>query len=125
MQIKNVSNKIIGIGELTLLPGDLGEVPVGYEENPTLELYKEMKMVEISGNPKKPAKTAEEIEEEEKAAKEKAAQEAEELRQSRLASLKGISDGDLFELAKELGINPAECKDQEDVLKKVKAALKK
>ena len=54
-----------------------------------------------------------------------AAEEAEALRQSRLASLEGISEEDLGKLANELGINPAECKDQADVLKKVKAALKK
>lgn len=49
---------------------------------------------------------------------------AEALRQARLASLKGITDEALGSLAVELGINPAECKDQADVLKKVKAALK-
>lgn len=124
MKVKNVSNKIIGIGELTLLPGNIEEVPVGHEHNPVLRIYETINMIELVGEPSV-EKTPEELLKEEKAKKEKEAQEAEELRQSRLASLKGISDGDLFELAKELGINPTECKDQEDVLKKVKAALKK
>lgn len=43
----------------------------------------------------------------------------------RLAALEGISEEALGKMANELGINPAECKDQADVLKKVKAALKK
>ena len=58
-------------------------------------------------------------------AEKKAAEEAEALRKARLASLEGISEEALGSLANELGINPAECKDQKDVLRKVKAALKK
>ena len=59
------------------------------------------------------------------AAEKKAGEDAEALRQARLASLNGISEEDLGRLANEIGINPADCKDQADVLKKVKAALKK
>lgn len=124
MKVKNVSNKIIGIGELTLLPGNTEEVPVDYEHNPALKIYEEINMIELTGKPYV-EKTQDELLNEEKAKKEKEAQEADKLRQERLASLSSISDGDLFKLAKELGINPAECKDQADVLKKVKAALKK
>lgn len=43
----------------------------------------------------------------------------------RLASLEGISEEALARLANELGINYAKCKDQADVLKKVRAALEK
>ena len=61
----------------------------------------------------------------EKAAAEKAAAEAEELRKARLATVDKLNEEELGKLANELGINPADCKDQADVLKKVKAALKK
>ena len=66
-----------------------------------------------------------ETEPEKEEAEKKAREEAEDLRQARLASLNGISEEALGRLAVELGINPADCKDQADVLKKVKAALKK
>ena len=124
MKAKNISSKIIGIGEVTILPGETKEIPSNYEGNPTLDVYKTMKMVEISGK-KAPGKSAEEIEAEKKAAEEKAAAEAEVLRLARLESLKDISEENLAKLANELGINPAECKDQADVKKKVTAALKK
>lgn len=124
MKVKNISSKIIGIGEVTILPGETKEIPSNYEGNPTLDVYKTMKMVEISGK-KAPGKSAEEIEAEKKAAEEKAAAEAEALRLARLESLKDISEEDLAKLANELGINPAECNNQTDVKKKVTAALKK
>lgn len=124
MKIKNISNKIIGIGDVTVLPGETGEIPKAYETSPILAVYKEAKMAEISGKATAPAKTEEQIAAEKAEAEKKAAEEAENLRKARLASLEGISEEDLGKLANELGINPAECKDQADVLKKVKAALK-
>ena len=84
-----------------------------------------MGVAKITGTPGKSAKSAKETEAEKKAAAKKAAEEAEALRQARLASLEGITDEALASLANELGINPADCKDQADVLKKVKAALEK
>lgn len=123
MKIKNISNKIIGIGDVTVLPGESKEVPKPYETSPILAVYKESGMAEIS-NTSISGKTAEQQVVEEAEKEKKIAQEEETLRQARLASLEGISQEALGTLANELGINPAECKDQSDVLKKVKATLK-
>ena len=118
MKMENISNgKVIGIGEVTILPGEVKEIPAAYEASPILEVYKKMGFARITGKVSAPAKTQEEVEAEKKAAAEKAAADAEELRKARLSVLAS--------LANELGINPAECKDQADVLKKVKAALTK
>lgn len=126
MKIKNISEgKIIGIGEVTVLPGETKTIPVAFETSPILEVYKQSGFAEITGKVTAPAKTAEEVSAEIAVAEQKAAEDAEALRQARLAALEGISEEDLAKMANELGINPAECKDQADVLKKVKAALKK
>lgn len=123
MKIKNISNKIIGIGDVMVLPGESKEVPKPYETSPILAVYKESGMAEIS-NTSISGKTAEQQVVEQADKEKKIAQEEETLRQARLASLEGISQEALGTLANELGINPAECKDQSDVLKKVKATLK-
>lgn len=125
MKIRNIGSKIIGIGEETVLPGEVKEVPKAFERSPILEVYKEIGMAEIITDPviehvaepkmNNPVTEKDDLED---------AAAAEALRQARLASLKGITDEALGSLAIELGINPAECKDQADVLKKVKAALK-
>lgn len=123
MKIENIGGKIIGIGEVTVLPGEMKDVPQAFEMSPILEVYKRMGVVRITGEPSAVSIIAAR-EAKEKEAK-KAAEEAEILRQSRLALLDGISEENLGKLANELGINLAECKDQADVLKKVKVALKK
>ena len=135
MKIENTSSgKIIGIGEVSVLPGETKEIPEAYETSPILEVYRKQGFAKITGKPKAVQKAEEKAAADENikmnydklfSAEKKAAEEAEALRQSRLASLEGISEEDLGKLANELGINPAECKDQADVLKKVKAALKK
>lgn len=126
MKIENISSgKIIGVGEVTVLPGETKEVPKAYETSPILDVYKKLGFAKITGKPKTVEKTEEEKALEKEEVEKKAAEDAEALRQARLASLKGISEEDLGKMANELGINPAECKDQADVLKKVKAALKK
>ena len=125
MKVENIGKKIIGIGNVTILPGKTEAIPEAFENNPTLEIYKRLGIVKVTGKASTPAKTEKEIAEAKAEAEKKAAEEAEELRKSRLASLEGISEEELGKLANELGINPAECKDQADVLKKVKAALKK
>lgn len=125
MKIENIGGKIIGIGEVTVLPGETKEIPKVYETSPILEVYKNLGLAKISGKVSAPVKTVEEITEEKAQVEKKAAADAEALRQARLASLNGINEEDLGKLANELGINLAECKDQADVLKKVKAALKK
>lgn len=125
MKIKNIGKKIIGIGEVTVLPGKTEEIPQDFERSPILEVYKRMGIAEITGKPTGKQKTTKEIADEKAKAEKKAAEEAEALRQARLASLEGITDEALGSLANELGINPADCKDQADVLEKVKAALEK
>lgn len=106
IKMTNLSEKVIGVGEVTVLPGVTKEVPIAFETSPILEVYKNMGLVSLSG--KSTAAT--------KAAAEKKA---------KLDSLKDASDEDVAALAQELGINPAECKDLADVRKKVKAALSK
>lgn len=126
MKIENISNgKIIGIGNVTVLPGETKDIPKEYETSPVLEVYKRCGLAKITGKAFAPVKTGEQIAAEKVAAEKKAAEDAEALRQARLASLEGISEEDLGKLANELGVNPAECKNQADVTKKVKAALKK
>ena len=126
MKIENISNgKIIGIGEVTVLPGETKDIPEAFETSPILEVYKMNGFAKLTGKPKSVEKSDADKAAAEAAAKKKAVEEAEALRQSRLAALEGISEEDLGKMANELGINPAECKDQADVLKKVKAALKK
>lgn len=121
--IENISSKIIGIGAVSVLPGERKEVPVNFEGNPILDIYVNVGHARITGTP---TVTEPEVKvENEDAINEDAINAAEELRKARLASLVGISDEDLGKLANELGINPADCKDQADVFKKVKAALKK
>lgn len=125
MKLKNIGNKIIGIGDVTVLPGKTEDIPQAFERSPILEVYKKCGLAEVIGKPTKAEKTAGQKAAEKAEAEKKAAEEAEALRQARLASLEGISEEDLAKLANELGINPAECKDQADVLKKVEATLKK
>lgn len=116
MKIENISNgKIIGIGDTTVLPGEVKDIPEAYERSPILEVYKDLGFAKITG---KPSASREPVVKEE-------TDESERLRQARLASLEGITEENLAKLAEDLGINPAECKDQSDVLKKVKVALKK
>lgn len=125
VMIENLSNKIIGVGDVTVLPGETQAVPSAFERSPILAVYENMGLAKIYGEPEQKEKTAEEIAAETAAKEQKEKEEAEALRQKRLASLEGISDEDLGTLAMELGINMAACKTQADVLKKVKAALKK
>lgn len=127
MKITNISvGKIIGLGDVTVMPGETKKIPEDYESNPTLKYYEEAGLVLVIGDavsvepgtvkPKRTTRTrkAKEVDED-----------AEKLRLARLESLKGISEESLGRLAQELGINPADCKDSDDVLTKVKAALEK
>lgn len=122
MKIENISaGKIIGIGEVTVLPGEIKDVPEAYETNPILWVYKKNGFAKIIGKPK----AFEKSETGKMGAEKNEIEDAEALRQARLAALEGISEENLGKMANELGINPAECKDQADVLKRVKTALKK
>lgn len=106
IKMTNLSEKVIGVGEVTVLPGETKEVPIAFETSPILEVYKNMGLVSLSGKPTATTKAAAE-------------------KKAKLDSLKDASDEDVAALAQELGINPAECKDLADVRKKVKAALSK
>ena len=121
----NLSEKVIGVGEATVLPGETKEVPRAFETSPILEVYKNMGLVSLSGKPTAATKAVAEKKAEEDKAKAEAEAKATAEKKAKLDSLKDASDEDVAALAQELGINPAECKDLADVRKKVKAALSK
>lgn len=147
MKIENIGSKIIGIGEVTVLPGETKDIPKAYETSPILEVYKQCGAARIIGTPVVSRNVQEDAEEkaatkEKETARGKAAakkkaeaektedekkitDEAEALRQARLAMLNEISEDGLIKLAGDLGINYADCKDSADMLKRVKEALKK
>lgn len=117
MTMTNTSEKVIGVGSVTVLPGETKEVPLAFETSPILEVYKKMGLMTIVGEPTKTVKQT--------AAKQTKAENAAADRQAKLSALKAASDEGVAAMAKELGVNPADCKDQADVRKKVKAALSK
>ena len=125
IKMTNLSEKVIGVGEATVLPGETKEVPRAFETSPILEVYKNMGLVSLSGKPTAATKAVAEKKAEEDKAKAEAEAKATAEKKAKLDSLKDASDEDIAALAQELGINPAECKDLADVRKKVKAALSK
>lgn len=125
IKMTNLSEKVIGVGEVTVLPGETKEVPIAFETSPILEVYKNMGLVSLSGKSTAATKAAAEKKAEEDNAKAEAEAKAAAEKKAKLDSLKDASDEDVAALAQELGINPAECKDLADVRKKVKAALSK
>lgn len=125
IKMTNLSEKVIGVGEATVLPGETKEVPRAFEASPILEVYKNMGLVSLSGKPTAATKAVAEKKAEEDKAKAEAEAKAAAEKKAKLDSLKDASDEDVAALAQELGINPAECKDLADVRKKVKAALSK
>lgn len=125
IKMTNLSEKVIGVGEATVLPGETKEVPHAFETSPILEVYKNMGLVSLSGKPTAATKAVAEKKAEEDKAKAEAEAKAAAEKKAKLDSLKDASDEDVAALAQELGINPAECKDLADVRKKVKAALSK
>lgn len=125
IKMTNLSEKVIGVGEVTVLPGETKEVPIAFETSPILEVYKNMGLVSLSGKSTAATKAAAEKKADEDKAKAEAEAKAAAEKKAKLDSLKDASDEDVAALAQELGINPAECKDLADVRKKVKAALSK
>lgn len=125
IKMTNLSEKVIGVGEATVLPGETKEVPRAFETSPILEVYKNMGLVSLSGKPTAATKAVAEKKAEEDKAKAEAEAKAAAEKKAKLDSLKDASDEDVAALAQELGINPAECKNLADVRKKVKAALSK
>lgn len=116
VKLKNISEKIIGVGDVIILPEETKEIPAVFERSPILEIYKEMGLVTMSGKPTSEVVVTETAEAEGISDADK---------KTKLDSLKDASDEDVASLAKDLGINPADCKDLADVRKKVKAALSK
>lgn len=125
IKMTNLSEKVIGVGEVTVLPGETKEVPRAFETSPILEVYKNMGLVSLSGKSTAATKAAAEKKAEEDKAKSEAEAKAAAEKKAKLDGLKDASDEEVAALAQELGINPAECKDLADVRKKVKAALSK
>lgn len=120
--IENVSNgKVIGVGPETVLPGEIKQVPVGFEENPVLKSYEKNGIAKLTVLPDKGDNSASAP----AAKKDPDAEDAAEaIRKARLASLKTLDDEGLAKLAAEVGVNPADCKDAADMRKKVREALK-
>lgn len=125
IKMTNLSEKVIGVGEVTVLPGETKEVPIAFETSPILEVYKNMGLVSLSGKSTAATKAAAEKKAEEDKAKAEAEAKAAAEKKAKLDGLKDASDEEVAVLAQELGINPAECKDLADVRKKVKAAFSK
>lgn len=125
IKMTNLSEKVIGVGEVTVLPGETKEVPIAFETSPILEVYKNMGLVSLTGKSTAATKAAAEKKAEEDKAKAEAEAKAAAEKKAKLDGLKDASDEEVAVLAQELGINPAECKDLADVRKKVKAALSK
>lgn len=125
IKMTNLSEKVIGVGEVTVLPGETKEVPIAFETSPILEVYKNMGLVSLSGKSTAATKAAAEKKAEEDKAKAEAEAKTAAEKKAKLDGLKDASDEEVAVLAQELGINPAECKDLADVRKKVKAALSK
>ena len=47
MKIKNTSNKIIGIGEASVLPDSVVTVPEAFENSAVLEVYRKLGFIQI------------------------------------------------------------------------------
>lgn len=125
IKVKNLSNKIIGFGEVNILPGEAKDIPQDYERNPAIAHYERLGLIKCSGNPTLTEEEMnKELEEKKNAEAEAEKKAAEALKKERLAILQKGDVEEVGSLAMELGINPADCKDQADVIKKVKATLK-
>lgn len=122
MKIRNISDgKIIGFGEVSVLPNETIEVPNEFVENPSVKLYEKLDFIIILDDGKKAEKIEDvmpkPIEEEPTEEDSKA------LREARLASLNVMSDESLANLALELGIGLETCKSKADMKKKIRTAL--
>lgn len=128
MELVNISkSKIIGIGGISVLPGMTVKVPKGFETNPALKMYKDVGLAIIVEDSVVENSVVENSDNADNSTENSIVDkdDAEKIRKNRLASLKNISDEDLAKLAEELEVNPADCIDSADMLKKVRAALSK
>ncbi len=55
MKVKNISNKVIVIGEEVFLPNDEKEIPASYEDNPVVREYLDRKFMADAGHLPVPA----------------------------------------------------------------------
>ena len=117
MYIKNITDgKVIGIGNVYVLPGETREVPTAYERSIALDAYEKLGMAKIIGKAKKEVKVAKPAED--------LHNEAIENEEPEVYDVESMSDEELAEKAIELGINPASCKDEKALRAKVKKQLK-
>lgn len=93
MKVENLSNKVIGIGTTTILPGEIKELQAGEDTNPALSIYEGIGLIKTTGKAsgKKAEKVVDESEAEDVAAE-----------------------------AIKKGINPATAMDQADLKAKVR-----
>ena len=121
VKVKNISQKIIGIGEMTVLPGESRVVPDSYAKNPSLMIYKASGYISVSGSADAKDDKAETPKKEDGNGEDA----IKELRASQLKALSKMGEDEIGKLANELGINPADCKDDKALKDKVKAELTK
>lgn len=77
MKLENIGRKIIGIGEVTILPGETREIPEAYQTSPILEVYKNCGMARITGDLPAFRKTEEDLAREKEEEEKKKATDAE------------------------------------------------
>lgn len=116
MYIKNITDgKVIGIGDVYVLPGETREVPIAYEESIALDAYEKLGMAKVIGKAKKEVKEGKPTEDPHKVIEDE---------ETEGYNVDAMSDEELAEKAIELGINPASCKDVKALRTKVKRMLK-
>lgn len=128
MKVKNLQARVIGIGDVTILPDQEKEIPKKYEKNPALADYEALGFISITRDPApKPAEKTEKPEKKAEPAVKRDQHADAKTRKSQL--LKEVNDNvseeRLAAIAKELGINMATVKSQAGLLKKVKTELSK
>ena len=116
MYIKNITDgKVIGIGDVYVLPGETREVPTAYEKSIALDAYEKLGMAKVIGKAKKEVKEEKHVENPHKVIEDE---------ETEGYNVDAMSDEELAEKAIELGINPASCKDVKALRTKVKRMLK-
>ncbi len=132
VSVKNISDgKIVGIGEVVVLPGETKAVGDEYAHSASLKAYEDAGFISIIGDAKEAPRGYTETTEAstEEVTPDNTDDDSEdailELRKSQIKALPKMNEEEVGKIAKELGINPADCKDAADVKKKVKAELTK
>lgn len=123
MKVRNISNKIIGVEGVALLPNNEKELKVENEHNGSIMCLVQMGMLERIGD-------FTEVDEDKVKAEAEAKKEAEEKKKeeeriSNLERLDDMSDAEVGDLAQKLEVKLSECNNQKDVRKKVRKKLSK